>query len=655
LNYVVETVQNSRHYLLDGVYAAIDTEYQVNSDNKSKPYTIFAASVVDSEGRVKVKHVSDFQDKLKPEEELVIWLMEEMLKYKLTIGWYSMGVRLQKEDGTYEGKDSDLKVIDSVCKFHNIPSIISYNLRGIPFVGGYDYELRQRSPHHQTVNKFNKYYHVDLYQIYKKPLVKSIIYQNKYRDLSLDTVCRSILNEGKYENLNGVQIQKLSKEKQLEYVTQDSRLVMKLSQYDNFKILDLMNAISIITDVPFDRVCHTGIWYWWTRIIERQTSADPHRFQSFGVAKRKYTGAYVIEPKIGFYDTQAVYVLDVKSLYPSMMIEHNISFETTNCECCKYDREAKIDFKIMNLINSSLGEKEKREHYWICKRLGIVPKLLQQFREERFRQQDLGNEPMQLALKNLINGCYGLFGSAFFEFSDYRVAELTTAFGRQIIQYMQHVAKDVYEFDIIYGDTDSIFVTNVKNENDIKKFISECSLILNLDIEESEVFKKFLIIKKKHYIGIPLDESKDLAIKGMEGIKGDRPSWIQRIQRQLADDIKNDRDPTISIRNEYRAMEEGIISLAELSIKLTLKKNPRNYKPNSLQRKIGLELEAEQGDILKYYKSRMVGGGTISSDLLCRQKYLQMLKSTVGETLHVMGYSFDRDVAGCKRLDDFHN
>jgi DNA polymerase elongation subunit (family B) len=198
-------------------------------------------------------------------------------------------------------------------------------------------------------------------------------------------------------------------------------------------------------------------------------------------------------------------------------------------------------------------------------------------------------------------------------------------------------------------------VTNVKNENHIKKFIAECSLILNLDIEESEVFKKFLIVKKKHYIGIPLHESKESVIKGMEGIKGDRPPWIHRIQQQLADDIKNDRDPTINVRKEYRAMEEGSISLDELSIKLALKKNPRDYKPNSLQRKVGLELKAEQGDILKYYKSSMAGGGTTSTDLLCRQKYLQMLRSTVGETLHVMGYDFDQDVAGCKRLDDFNN
>ncbi|HEX9320297.1 MAG TPA: DNA polymerase domain-containing protein [Nitrososphaeraceae archaeon] len=37
---------------------------------------------------------------------------------------------------------------------------------------------------------------------------------------------------------------------------------------------------------------------------------------------------------------------------------------------------------------------------------------------------------------------------------------------------MQHIAKEVYDFKIIYGDTDSIFVTDVKKENDIMKFIA---------------------------------------------------------------------------------------------------------------------------------------------------------------------------------------
>jgi DNA polymerase elongation subunit (family B) len=101
---------------------------------------------------------------------------------------------------------------------------------------------------------------------------------------------------------------------------------------------------------------------------------------------------------------------------------------------------------------------------------------------------------MQMALKNLINGCYGLFGSKFFEFADYRVAELTTAFGRQTLSYMKHIAEKVYGFDVIYGDTDRIFVTNVKSEKYINKFLAECSILLeDVEIELDKVYDKFLL------------------------------------------------------------------------------------------------------------------------------------------------------------------
>ena len=173
---------------------------------------------------------------------------------------------------------------------------------------------------------------------------------------------------------------------------------------------------------------------------------------------------------------------------------------------------------------------------------------------------------MQIALKNLINGCYGLFGSEFFEFADYRVAELTTAFGRQTLSYMKHIAEEVYGFEVIYGDTDSIFVTNVKSEKDINKFLAECSIVLeDIEIELAKVYKKLLILKKKHYIGIPLDKTKEPDIKGIEGIKSDRPIWINNLQKDFVDDIANDRNPTIKLKKAYIDMERGQVAPELLS------------------------------------------------------------------------------------------
>jgi len=647
---------NRRNELLTGTYAAIDTEYRFNPNNKTKQYTIFAVSVVDSLGNVKVRHESHYSAYPNPERELVEWLMREILKYRLTIGWYSKGVRLRNEEtGTYSGKDSDLKIIDDACRYHNIPSIIGFDKRGVPYVRGYDYHLCKTSQKFAFLNKFDWYYHIDLYQIYKKPMVKNMIYNNRYRDLDLGSVSMALLGEGKLAELDGLQIQSLPTDKQIEYVAQDANLVMKLSKHNNYEILDLMNAISIITKVPFDRVCHTGISTWWKNILINYLNSRKCRVPSSKVQKQTYKGGQVIVPLIGDYKNQLVYVLDVKSLYPTMIIINNISFETVNCDCCKGKSEARVSAEIMDLINNDLPDDQIRECYWICREQnynGIIPRLLTQYREERFRKQELGDESTQLALKNLINGVYGLLGSKFFEFSDYRVAELTTAFGRQTLQYMQHIAEEVYGLKVIYGDTDSIFVTGIRRENDIKKFLAECSIVLeDIDIEVSKIYNRTVITKKKHYIGIHQDSSKEPDIKGMEGIKSDRPFWINQLQKEFVDDLRYDKDPTIKLQNAYIEMERGLVHSDLLVITSTLKKDPDAYSKNAYQRIIGNQVGAKEGDTIKYYKSTNSKAHS-NPALLSRAKYLDMMKSTFEEQLKVLGYDFIKDVAGVKSLAD---
>lgn len=44
----------------------------------------------------------------------------------------------------------------------------------------------------------------------------------------------------------------------------------------------------------------------------------------------QYVGATVLQPKKGLY--HALIVVDVTSLYPTMAILHNLSFNTVNCE-----------------------------------------------------------------------------------------------------------------------------------------------------------------------------------------------------------------------------------------------------------------------------------------------------------------------------------
>ena len=56
-------------------------------------------------------------------------------------------------------------------------------------------------------------------------------------------------------------------------------------------------------------------------------------------------------------------------------------------------------------------------------------------------------------------------------------------------------------------------------------------------------------------------------------------------------------------------MESVQVPVEELGINLTLVKNPSEYPENSLQRRLGNEISASEGDTIKYYKSDIIGGG----------------------------------------------
>lgn len=207
--------------------------------------------------------------------------------------------------------------------------------------------------------------------------------------------------------------------------------------------------------LDFEKVCRTGISTWWTAVFDNMgydEGGKPVSSLSFDRTdeKLKYIGGLVLQPKKGLYHN--LNVVDVASLYPTMAILHNISFDTVNCGCCENDLQAKITDK--DITKDCKLQKE----YWICKqREGAFPKKLKIFKEERLRQKNLGNQVKQLALKILINGGYGVYGSQYFKYYDPRVAELIAAYGRYTISKMKHIAHNM-GFEIVYGDTDYYFL-----------------------------------------------------------------------------------------------------------------------------------------------------------------------------------------------------
>jgi len=528
--------------------------------------------------------------------------------------------------------NSDLAILNERCIKNGIPSPVKFSLNGKPCIE----------------NRI----HIDLCEVFRKELVKGTIFKNRYRTLKLENVSQALLDKGKYESgaISGANVHTLTIEQQKQYVLQDAQLVMDLSKTNAGQIMSLMQAIAELTGLSLEQVCHSSLSTWWTKVFD-DMGCVPLQFSGRDEVRNqqptKYQGALVIEPKPGRY--RNLKVVDVVSLYPSVAILHNISFDSVNCACCINREDAKISADVID------------KGYWICKqREGAFQKKLREFKEERVRQKQLGNEIKQLGLKILINGGYGLFGNPAFKYADIRAAELITAYGRHTLRQMIDIASNL-GFTVVAGDTDSLFLDgNDSDASRIPRFITECKEKMGVDVEHSQTFVKAAIIKKKHYFGVTT--CREIKVVGMEGKKNDRPVWINRVFDQFLEDFKADRDPIVNLKAAINGLESGKIDPELLKIRVKLAKDPSDYAVNNPNKKIGMLLGAKAGDVIWYFKTDDDGSDKKKKARVSTNpreigvcKYKEMLLTTVKDALEILSYNAEQifnDNIGITRRGD---
>jgi DNA polymerase elongation subunit (family B) len=199
-----------------------------------------------------------------------------------------------------------------------------------------------------------------------------------------------------------------------------------------------------------------------------------------------YEGAIVLPPKIGMYLDQPIAVLDFNSLYPSNMIAFNLSPDTL-CYIKTYDSKGrKISqegnvvegFKIDEIGYDTYDNEKNPTGRVVCgyvqpsndpRTIGIVPLtldiLLKKRKETRKKMETTEDDSqksvlngLQLAYKTVANSVYGQCGSRTSPIRKLEVAACTTAAGRDRIYFAKKVVEDEFQGEVIYGDTDSIFI-----------------------------------------------------------------------------------------------------------------------------------------------------------------------------------------------------
>jgi DNA polymerase elongation subunit (family B) len=270
---------------------------------------------------------------------------------------------------------------------------------------------------------------IDMYKVFHHNFIKNSVYPLKYRDPQLDTVVTGMLGYGKYVSestgikVKGENVTTFPRNEQKKYVLRDADLVIRLIERNNYEIFNILRCIAEISGLDFRLVCHAGVGKAWESIIYKTIQAEEcsRPLTTDRLKKRRYSGGLVLEPEPKSY-AMPIEVIGVKGLYPTVMMLHNLSFETVCCGCCRDNPRVPQD--IMDSINEGVQQKikskeayqlERRsERYWICLRnRGAIPTMLAKFKHERERYRTLGDEPMFQALKvmmNSINSIHGLFG-----------------------------------------------------------------------------------------------------------------------------------------------------------------------------------------------------------------------------------------------------
>ncbi|WP_162477043.1 DNA polymerase domain-containing protein [Nitrososphaera sp. AFS] len=243
----------------------------------------------------------------------------------------------------------------------------------------------------------------------------------------------------------------------------------------------------------------------------------------------KFEGGYVRDPVAGIHRNVKTY--DFVSMYPSVCIQYKISSETINCSCCKYDKDALIPQQVQDEVDSSSKGSRNWKHYWICKKKesGKLSEIMGKLMKEKDQFKEKGLIFPSKAKKLIMNSGYGAFGYVKFAYFDPRVCELITAYSRYIIK---EISKLLVNSDqnskVIYGDTDSIFVTG----GDSIDIIAEAKNRFGVRFELDKVWKiLFLFNEKKQYFGMTADGK--LETKTLTGLKDDKTKFCNMATSHL--------------------------------------------------------------------------------------------------------------------------
>ncbi len=381
----------------------------------------------------------------------------------------------------------------------------------------------------------------------------------KYDDYKLETVAMEVLGRGKdiapeEDKLKEI-IWRFNNDKPAlaKYNLEDCILVSEI--YKTTGLIEQLKTRSLITGLTMDRVNMSvaSFDHLMLPAIHRKgkVAYDTDDVIPGGHA----AGGHVFTSKPGLY--HHVIVLDFKSLYPTIIRTFFIDPLSLNMALSKtlYNTPHKLEDKVVQKIDSDIIQTPSGHKFSSSNH--ILPEFLTEMMKQRELAKQDNNSNLSQAIKILMNSIYGVMGTTGCRFYHPDLPSAITGTGQWILKTTASFLREK-GYNVIYGDTDSVFVCLKDNEfvnpassgqkmqdwvneyfsNKIKDdFKVESKLEMEFEIYYPKFFLPAMRSTKegarKRYAGY--QENGEIDFKGLEVVRSDWTELAKNFQSELFD------------------------------------------------------------------------------------------------------------------------
>ena len=488
----------------------------------------------------------------------------------------------------------------------------------------------------------------------------------RFDDYSLETVSRAVLGEGKAVEGDVrdradeiIQRYRTDLEGFALYARTDARLALEI--IEAMRLIPLALARSRLTGMQPDRVSASIASFDFVYLAElhRRGIVAPTVRSADARVSASQTGGHVLEPTTGLH--RNVWVFDFKSLYPSVMRTFNID-------------------PLAFAAGAGTGEDVIRTTTGAAFRRGeaILPRMLDRLADARDAAKRAQDDVASQAIKILMNSFYGVLGTPACRFHNPAIANAITGQSRHFLLW----SKAWFEaagFDVLYGDTDSLFVLAgvadsaaayargehlVREANAaIARHIRDTwSVESRLELEFEKLYTRLFLPSVRHgaagarkrYTGVPYGGDA-VEFVGMEVVRRDWTDLAKTVQRELYARLFADVSVDDYLAQVVREVRGGGFDDA-LVYRKGLRKDLKSYTANTPPHVAAArKARADPGRLISYVMTRRGPEplDNITAEL-DREHYVQKQVRPVAEpVLDTFGLSFEQAVGDDRQLELF--